>query len=115
MTAVERHQFRRIAIAGNRRKDRLPDAALAPARETIVDRLVRPVFARTVLPTAANALHVHDAAQNLPIILSLGTGWLVGKYGSIFDHCSSVNQNRFGFIGWPPNRLTNPLNQHMVN
>jgi hypothetical protein len=78
MTAVERHLLRRIAIAGNRRKDRLPDAALAPARETIVDCLMRSLFARTVLPTAANALHVHDAAQNPPIILSLGAG-LVGR------------------------------------
>jgi hypothetical protein len=44
-----------------------------------------------------------------------GPGWLVGKCGSIFDHCSSLNQNKSALIGLAPNRLTKPLNQHMVN
>lgn len=35
-----------------------PNASLAPAREAIVDRLVRSVLAPTVLPVTPNALHM---------------------------------------------------------
>jgi hypothetical protein len=78
MTAVERHLSRSTGIAGNRSKYRLPDAALTPASKTIVDCFVRTVFARAVLPAAANPLHVHDAAQYAPIILSFGAGLVAG-------------------------------------
>jgi hypothetical protein len=44
-----------------------------------------------------------------------GPGRFTGMIGSIFAHCSSLNQNKFARIGWPPNRLTNLLNLHMVN
>jgi hypothetical protein len=71
MTAVERHLPGRVGIAGDRRKYRLPNAALAPARKTIVDRLMRAVLARAILPPAANALHMHDATQNPSVILAL--------------------------------------------
>jgi hypothetical protein len=30
---------------------------------------MRPIFGRAILPTTANAQHVHDAAQNPPIIM----------------------------------------------
>jgi hypothetical protein len=102
MTAVERHLSRIVGIAGDRSKYRLPDAALTLAGKTIVDCFVRTVFARAVFPAAANPLHVHDAAQYAPIILSVGPGWLGGKCGSISAHCSSLNQNRLGFmVGLP--------------
>jgi len=38
-----------------------------------------------------------------------GPGWFVGRYGSIFDHCSSENQNKCESIGQPPNLLASPL------
>jgi methionine synthase I (cobalamin-dependent) len=45
---------------------------------------------------------VHDAAQYAPIILSFGARLVGGKCGSIFAHCSSLNQNRLGFmVGLP--------------
>src|ERR1700692_3482828 len=43
MAAVERDLPRRVGIAGHRGKNRLPNTALAPARETIVDRLMRSI------------------------------------------------------------------------
>ena len=78
MAAVERNLFRRVNASGDRRKYILPNAALAPAREAIIDCLVRPVLGWTVLPATANALHMHNAAQNPPIILSLRTR-LIGR------------------------------------
>jgi hypothetical protein len=47
--------------------------------------------------------------------LGFGPGRLVGTSGSIFAHCSSLNQNKLARMGWSPNRLTNPLNLNMVN
>jgi hypothetical protein len=44
-----------------------------------------------------------------------GPRWFFGKCGSIFDHCSLVNQNKSALMAWPPLWLTKPLNQQMVN
>src|SRR5271163_2086701 len=43
--------------------------------------------------------------------LRSGPGWFVGKCGTIFDHCSSLNQNKFESIDLVPSQLTKPLNQ----
>src|SRR5262249_22260829 len=48
----------------------LPDASLSPPREAIVDGGVRTVFRRAILPTAATAQHMQDAADDPPIIRS---------------------------------------------
>jgi len=45
----------------------------------------------------------------------LGPGWLVGKCGTIFTHCSSLTQNKFESIDLAPVKLTKPLNQNRVN
>ena len=44
-----------------------------------------------------------------------GPGRCIGIRGSIFSHCSSLNQNKFALISWPPIRCTNSLNLNMVN
>jgi hypothetical protein len=46
------------------------------------------------LPEAASPLHLHDAAQYAPIIVSFGPGRLVGKCGSIFAHCSRFHEGK---------------------
>src|SRR5580704_13535479 len=71
MAAVEGHVPRHVGLPGDRSEHLLPNAPFAPARETVVDRLVRPVLTRAVLPATTTALHVHYAAQNPPIIFSL--------------------------------------------
>jgi hypothetical protein len=43
--------------------------------------------------------------------LRSGPGWFVGKCGTTFDHCSSVNQNKFESIDLALSQLTKPLNQ----
>ena len=44
-----------------------------------------------------------------------GPGWFVGKCGTIFVHCSSLNQNKFESMDLASNRLTKPFNQNMIN
>jgi hypothetical protein len=115
MAAVERHLRRRVRIAGDRGKYRLPDTPLAPASEAIVDRLGRPVLARAIFPPTSDALHMHDAAQNPPIILALRTG-LIGRQMRLdFRPLLVAKPKQARIHGWPPSRLTKPLNQHMVN
>jgi hypothetical protein len=78
MAAVQRDlagSFRRRCDRG---EDGLPHAPLAPAREAIVDRFVRPIFRRTILPAASDLLNVHDPAQNPPIIVTCGAA-LIGR------------------------------------
>ena len=74
MTAVERHLFRCVMIAGDRRQEVLPNTPLAPTRKTVVDCLVRSVLTRTILPPTARSLNMHDPAQNPPVVFSLGPG-----------------------------------------
>jgi hypothetical protein len=51
----------------------LPNHSLTPTREAIVDRFVRAILRRAVLPAASRLLHVHDPAQNPPIIVAFRT------------------------------------------
>ena len=70
MGAIQRNLFGRLGGRCDRLEYLLPNSALAPARETIVDRLGGSVFPRAVDPAAADFEHVHDPAQNPPIILT---------------------------------------------
>src|SRR3989442_5613110 len=78
MAAVERHWPGCFARGSDCSEDVLPNSPLAPAREAIIDRLVRTIPRRAVLPAASALLHMHDPAQDAPIIVALGTalvGW----------------------------------------
>src|SRR5580704_14682683 len=97
MSAVQRYPIRRLRRSGDRLKYSLPDSSPTPTVEAIVDRLVRAVFWRTVLPPTSHLQHKHDPAQNAPILLRLWSG----KSGSIFAHCSSLNQNKFALMVGP--------------
>jgi hypothetical protein len=102
VAAVERDLFGCVDCSSDRRKYFLPNAALAPAREAIVDCLVRPILGWTILPTAANALHVHDAAQNPSIILSFRTG-LIGRQMPLdFRPLLIAEPKQARIHGWPP-------------
>jgi hypothetical protein len=48
--------------------------ASSSSEQTIVECLVRTVFARAVFPEAASPLHLHDAAQHAPIIRFVRAG-----------------------------------------
>jgi hypothetical protein len=54
--------------ACKRAEDALPDAALGPAHEAIVERLLRPIHVRAVRPAPAAAQGVNDPAQHPAIV-----------------------------------------------
>jgi hypothetical protein len=108
MAAVERNSFGRIARTGYACEYLLPNAFLAPTGEAVVDRLVRTVFFGAILPrqpifsTCMIPLKIRRSS------LRLGPGWLEGKCGTIFAHCSSLNQNKFASMAAVSQWLTKP-------
>jgi hypothetical protein len=71
MRAVEGHSLRPLSRFGCRFEDTLPNSLRTPAVEAIVDRLGWPIFRRTIDPSTSGLEHMHDAAQNAPIVLRL--------------------------------------------
>jgi hypothetical protein len=91
MAAIQRRLFRWFGRRCDGLEDLLPNAPLAPAGETIVDRLVRAIFPRAIHPTTAGLArqlrflsslraetklevcarlqHMHDPTQNQPIVI----------------------------------------------
>ena len=67
---VDRQGHTRFAAIGQGFEDRLPAPALGPAIEPIVDCRVRPIFRRAITPARARLKHVHDAANNPPIVVA---------------------------------------------
>jgi hypothetical protein len=116
VTAVQRYLSGWLSGRGDRSEDGLPNAALAPAREAIVDGLMRAIFERTVFPATALLLHVHDSAQNPSIIMALRAG-LVGRQMRLDLRPLLVVEPEqiCAHAAWLLNRLTKPLNQHIVN
>lgn len=74
MAGVQRRLFRRIGGRRDAFENLLPNAAVAPAGEAVVDSLVRTIFRRTILPATTHFQNVHDPAQDAPIVLALGAG-----------------------------------------
>src|SRR4026207_713879 len=64
-------KLRRFSRFGRRLEDALPNSLRTPAVEAIVDRLGRPIFRRTIDPPTSALKHMHDPAQNAPIVLRL--------------------------------------------
>ncbi len=73
MGRIDGEVFRNLRRRNQSRKDALPDAAVAPAVETIVDRRRRAVGHGHVLPPAAGLQHVEDAADHATVIDAPGT------------------------------------------
>jgi hypothetical protein len=67
--AVDEQPIWRILLAGQRAEYLLPNPALGPANETIVESLLRPVdIARTVGPTPAALQGMHNTTQDAAIV-----------------------------------------------
>jgi hypothetical protein len=112
MAGVQRRLFRRISRSGDAFENLLPNAALAPTGEPVIDGLVRTVFLgqscqrQPTFRTCMIPLRMRRSS------LRAGPGWFVGKCGTIFAHCSSLNQNKFASMACgSQTRLTKPLNQ----
>src|SRR6516164_6094214 len=55
-------------FAGKRRENPVKHAAPAPADEAVVERLVRAIAGRRILPLQAVLDHIDDAADNPPVV-----------------------------------------------
>jgi hypothetical protein len=66
MGAIQHNLFGWLGRRRDRLEYLLPNSGLAPAGETIVDRLGGAVFLWAVDPAAPHFEHVHDPAQNPP-------------------------------------------------
>ena len=96
-----------FAWLGQRLEDCLPSSALGPPVEAIVDRRVRTIFGRTIAPSRTGLEHVHDAADNAPIVIAFGPRQFRRQMRSIRAHCLSFSQNN-------PSRILSPPNQKHV-
>jgi len=86
------------------RQDRLPDPRLRPSVEAVVDRRVRAVFGRAILPAAANVQHVDDPADHLAIPLRFHAG-PIHRYPRLQNRPLLIGQpekvrHRFAPITW---------------
>ena len=59
------------SVPGEPPEQIFPDAAPRPPNKPIVDRRRRTVFGRAIAPAAAAFQHMHDAADDAPIVRSL--------------------------------------------
>ena len=48
-----------------------PPVTFGPAVEAIVDRRIRPIFARAIAPSGSRLQHVNDAADDAPVVVAL--------------------------------------------
>jgi hypothetical protein len=115
VAAIKCHLLRRIPRAGNRCQQLLPDASFAPPGKAVVNRLVWPILGRTIFPATTDPLHMHDPAQYSTVVISLRPR-LVGRQMRLdFRPLLIAEPKQARIHGWPPNPLTNLLNQHTVN
>ena len=115
MAGIQRRLFRRLGRRRNRLEYLLPNASLAPTGKAIVDRLVGPYSFGQSCPAAANLQNMHDPAQNRRSSLRSGPGWFVGKMRLDLRPLLVIEPNQMRFHRLAPNRLTNLLNQNMLN
>src|SRR6476660_2753690 len=59
------------SVPGELPEQIFPDAAPRPPNKAVVDRRRRTVFGRAIAPAAAASQHMHDSADDAPIVRSL--------------------------------------------
>ena len=79
VTAVECDLVWRVGTPGHGSEDVLPNAALAPACETVVDGLGRSILGRAVFPATSDLLDMHDATQDPSIIMARRAALIGGQ------------------------------------
>ena len=67
---VDHLRIRRSSLAGKLSEQIFPNAAPCPANKSVIDRRRRAIFGRAIAPTATAFQHMHDAADDTPIIRS---------------------------------------------
>lgn len=84
VAAVEGGRIARPSGLGQRGEHGFPEAAPRPLVEAVVDRGPRAVGGRAIAPAAARRQHVQDARDDLPVVLALRSGLILGHERS--DH-----------------------------
>ena len=74
-TCVELDHLRvcRSSISGKLPEQVLPDAASCPTNKPVIDRGCRTIFGRAIAPAATAPQHMHDPADDPPIVHPLDT------------------------------------------
>ena len=65
---IDEQSVRRIFGSGECAEDAFPDAALGPANEAIVERLLRSIDVGAVRPAATASQRMDDSAQHATIV-----------------------------------------------
>jgi hypothetical protein len=65
---IDEQSVRRILGSGECAEDAFPDAALVPANEAIVERLLRSIDVGAVRPAATASQRMNDSAQHASIV-----------------------------------------------
>jgi hypothetical protein len=105
VTAAECDLSRRVGTRCTGSEDVLPNAALAPASETVVDRLVRSILSRALFPATSDLLYMHDATQYPSIIMALGTALIGRQMWLYLGPLFIVEPNKSVLIGSVPHRV----------
>lgn len=99
---------------GQRGERGFPEAAPRSAVEAGVDRGTRAVGDRAIAPARARCQHVQDAGNDLPVVLPLGFGMILGH--ERFDHRPLlIGRARTGPPSPPPGRKTAARNHKTTN
>ena len=67
-----------LSDLGKRGEHGFPKATPRPAVEAVLNRGPRAVGGRTIAPAEARSQDVQDAGDDLPVILPLGSGLILG-------------------------------------
>ena len=79
MSRIDHLRVGRSAASGELPEQVLPDPSPGPTREAVVNRRVRTVLRRAILPTAAALEHVHDLADHAAIVFPLDAAHIRGQ------------------------------------
>ena len=81
MRRVNHLRVDRPSTSGKLPEQVLPDAALRPTREAVIDRCRRTILGWAIAPAAAALEHMHDAADHAAIVRSLDTSYIRRQMG----------------------------------
>jgi hypothetical protein len=73
MGRVDHLRVRASAVSGKFSEQVFPNPALCPTHETVVDRHRRAILWRAIAPAAATFQHVHNPADDAPIVYPFDT------------------------------------------
>ena len=73
---VDHLRVRRSSLSGELSEQIFPDAAPCPANKSVIDRCRRAIFGWAIAPAAAAFQHMHDAADDAPIVRSFDPSYI---------------------------------------